>query len=165
MSSACLELQASALIPVGTDRAFSTEGTQLTARVVQALEGLRTSESAGGSVQAGRLALDEAVRECSEYDWDGYGAAPASELSVEWAGRMLEVVPSTMPSPEVAFDPGGDVLFEWISDHERVLSVSIGTAGEVRFALRTPAAKLTGIEAFTDALPPGLAYALATFRR
>ena len=165
MSSACIELRPNALIPLGTDRAFSREGTQLTDWVIEALEGLRTSKTAGASVQAGRLALEEAVAECSSHDWDGYGAEPASELSAAWAGWVLEALPTTLRSPEVAIDPDGDVLFEWMSDHERVLSVSVGTAGEVRFAVRTPTAKFTGIEAFADELPPGLAHALATFTR
>ena len=78
---------------------------------------------------------------------------------------LLIALPAAIPSPEVAFDPDGDVLLEWFSDQARMLSVSVGTAGEIRFALRTPAAKLTGIEAFADEVPPGLAHALETFRR
>ena len=165
MSSACLQLNPTAVIPLGTDRAFSTEGIQLTDRVIEALEGLRTSKTAGAPLQERRLALDEARDECSHVNWDGYGAAPANHLSVEWASRVLDTVPTAIPSPEVAFDPNGDVLLEWFSDQGRMLSVSVGTAGEIRFALRTPAAKLTGIEAFADEVPPGLAHALETFRR
>lgn len=154
-----------AVIPIGTDRAFSKEGTQLTDWVIQALEGLRTSKTAGAPLQERRLALDEARNECSHANWDGYGAAPANHLSVEWASRVLDTLPGAIPPPEVAFDPDGDVLLEWFSDQGRMLSVSVGTAGEIRFALHTPTAKLTGIEAFADGVPPGLAHALETFRR
>ena len=163
MSTACLELKTLGLTPVGTNRAFTEEGSQLSDKVVQALESLRTSETVGAPVQARRLALDEAFRECSEANWDGYGADPANELSVEWAGYVLESLPADTPAPDIAFDPHGDVLLEWQSANGGLMSVGIGTAGEVRFAIRTPTTKLTGIEVFTDGVPPQLAHALETF--
>ena len=87
MISACLEVHPTAMIPVGTDRAFSAEGAQLTGWVISALEGLRTSKTAGDQVQARRRALDEVIDECGVPNWDGHGAAPASELSAGWAIR------------------------------------------------------------------------------
>jgi hypothetical protein len=165
MSSACLALHPTALIPVGTDRAFSQEGSRLTQWVLDALENLRNTETVGAPLRGRRLALDEAVRECSQYDWDGYGAAPADELSVEWAARVLDSLPADTLSPEITFDPQGEALLEWMSERGRLLSVSVGAAGELRFALRTPASKLTGIETFTDEIPAGLAHALDSFTR
>jgi len=137
-------------------------GTELTAKVVKALENLWSTETVGAPLQARRLALAEAVRECSEPDWDGYGAAAASQLSVDWANRVLEALPVKVPSPEVAFSPDGDVVLEWSPSTGRMLSVSIGGAGELRFALRTPSTKLTGIETFSDELPSGFAQALSS---
>lgn len=160
-SSACLQFGHSGVMQVGTDRAFSPEGTELTAKVVAALESLWATETVGAPLQARRFALAEAVHECSEPNWDGYGAAAASQLSVHWAGRVLEALPSDVPSPEVAFDPDGDVVLEWSPSTGRMLSVSIGGAGEVRFALRTPSKKLSGIETFSDELPSGFAQALS----
>ena len=41
----------------------------------------------GQRIQESRLALFEAVEECSVPDWDGYGAAPANPMSAAWAER------------------------------------------------------------------------------
>ena len=150
------------MMPYGTDRAFSPEGVRLTERVLETLEALRTSEIFGGLLKARRLALDEAVQECSIDNWDGYGAAQANRLSVHWASLLLEALPAAVLVPEVAFDPAGDVVLEWPPARGRMLSVSVGNAGEVRFALRTPTGKLTGIETFSDGLPGGLAQAFSS---
>lgn len=164
-SSACLQLSPLRVMTVGTDRAASSEGTGLTARVLETLEHMWNSETIGGSLNAGRVALDDALDECSVENWDGYGAAPANELSAHWAGLVLEVLPSSIPVPEVAFHPAGDVILEWSPARGRVLSICIGSGGEVRFALRTPTAKFTGIETFSDGLPGGLAQALSSLVR
>lgn len=160
-SSACLHFDHSGTVQLGTDRAFSPEGTALTAMVSDTLESLWTTETVGAPLRARRLALAEAAQECGESDWDGYGAAPANPLSVNWAGRVLEALPSDSPSPEVAFDPSGEVVLEWSPSTGRMLSVSVSEGGELRFALRTPSKKLTGIETFSDELPDGLAQAFS----
>ena len=50
------------------------------------------------------LALDESFRDCSQPDWDGYGAAPANALSMEWARKVLTAFPSDLGVPEIAFE-------------------------------------------------------------
>lgn len=162
MSSACLALGGPRITPRGTDRAASKEGSELTREVVASLENLWSAETVGGSVHARRLALEDAIQECTEANWDGYGAEPVDPLSVEWAEQLLEELPRSIPLPEIAVAPDGDVVLEWFSDRSRVLSVSIGAGGEVRFAMRSPSSKLTGIEPYSDGVPPRLSDALAT---
>lgn len=157
---ACLHLDHRSVTLLGTDRAFSAEGIGLTARVADAIRDLWTSETVGGPVRARHVALREAVDDCAEPNWDGYGAEPANELSAAWAEQVLAALPGDVPTPEVAFDPSGDTLLEWAPARGRMLSLSVGRTGELRFALRTPAGKLTGIEVFADELPGGLAHAL-----
>lgn len=164
-SSVCLQFDPVAGMLAGTDRAYTSEGTNLTAWVLDALEELWTSETVGGSLKAHRLALDEAVHECDVENWDGYGAAPANPLSVHWAGLLLEALPRSAAAPDVAFDPVGNAVLEWSPSRGRVLSINVGRAGELRFAMRTPTSKLTGIETLTDGLPGGLAQAFAALDR
>ena len=102
------------------------------------------------------LALLEAFCDCSESDWDGYGAAPANALSMEWARKVLEALPSCLGVPEVAFEPDGDAGLEWWRGPDMVLSVSVGRNGELRYAARLNAARTIGTEIFADGLPKRL---------
>lgn len=102
------------------------------------------------------LALAEAFHECSEPDWDGYGAEPANELSMGYARRVLSNFPDCLGVPDIAFEPDGDAGLEWWRGPDRVLSVSVGRNGELRYAARLNAARVIGTEVFADGLPKRL---------
>lgn len=57
--------------------------------------------------------------------------------------------------------PDGHIVIEWIGDRGRVLSVDVGPAEELHFALRGPTTKLTGAGSCAGGIPPALAEALA----
>lgn len=102
------------------------------------------------------IALAEAFRDCSVPDWDGYGAAPANELSMWWTKQVLAAFPSSLGVPEIAFEPDGDAGLEWWCGESRVLSVSVGRNGELRYAARLNAVRVIGTEVFADGLPKRL---------
>ena len=104
----------------------------------------------------GREALAAAFAECSVEDWDGYGALPAQALSASWAEEVASALITILGLPHYSFDPEGEALLEWYKDADRVLDLSIGKNGEVRYAATVGGAKVTGIEVFSDGLPPGL---------
>ena len=99
------------------------------------------------------LALAEAFHECSEPDWDGYGAEPANELSMKWTKRVLSTFPDCLGVPDIVFEPDGDAGLEWWRGPDRVLSVSVGRNGELRYAARLNATRVIGTEVFADGLP------------
>ncbi len=135
-----------------TDRAVATEAVALQDGSSAAVESyLRTEQS---RVQRLRdAALDEAFEDCSQRNWDGYGAAPANPLSMEWARKVLAAFPNRMHVPEIAFEPDGDAGLEWWYGPSKVLSVSVGFDGEIRYAARLNAVRLIGTEVFADGLP------------
>ena len=104
-----------------------------------------------------QIALTEAFRDCSEPDWDGYGAAPANDLSMWWTKQVLAAFPGRLGVPGIAFEPDGDAGLEWWRAPTRVLSVSVGRNGELRYAARLNAARIIGTEMFADGLPKRLA--------
>ena len=55
--------------------------------------------------QETRQALRNAFAECREDDWDGYGAKKVDNQSYEHSLRFLDMLPDTIPAPEVAVDP------------------------------------------------------------
>ena len=138
-----------------TDRGTSREARTVLARVLEFERSAWWTEQRHVRRQRDR-ALLEAFRDCSEPDWDGYGAAPASAMSTEWARKVLEALPNCLGVPEVAFEPDGDVGIEWWRGPDRVLSVSVGRNGELRYAARLNAARVIGTEVFADGLPKRL---------
>ena len=102
------------------------------------------------------LALAEAFHECSQPDWDGYGAAPADELSRKWTRKVLAAFPTRLGVPEIAFEPDGDAGLEWWRGPDRVLTVSVGRNGELRYAARLNATRVIGTGMFADGLPKRL---------
>jgi len=89
-------------------------------------------------------------------DWDGYGSAPANPLSAAWAEKIVVAFPPDLGIPQFSFDSEGEALLEWNVASDRVLNVSVGADGELRYAARISGFKSTGIEIFADALPAGL---------
>lgn len=99
-----------------------------------------------------QTALEEAFDDCSQENWDGYGAAPANELSMKWARRVLAAFPLRLGIPAIAFEPNGDAGFEWWQGADRVLAIGIGPNGEVGYAARLNDARVTGTEIFADGI-------------
>lgn len=141
---------------LGTGRGTTDEAKTVPQRVTAIAESFLEAEY-GQRVRESRLALSEAVKECSVPDWDGYGAAPADAMSAARAERVVTAFPPSLGIPHFSFDADGEALLEWIVASDRVLSVSIGADGELRYAARISGFKRTGIEIFADGLPKGLA--------
>jgi len=154
-SAASVVLPRSGFLQWSTDRGISNEARTVRQRVAAV-------ETSAWRTEQSRLrrqrqqALDEAFSECSQPDWDGYGAAPASELSMGWARQVLAAFPSTLGVPDIAFEPDGDAGLEWWLGPDRVLSVSVGRNGELRYAARLNAVRVIGTEMFADGLPKRL---------
>ena len=140
----------------GTDRGATKESQEIPRRVTAVAENLLEAAS-NCVVSAGRVALKEAVAECSTPDWDGYDALPAKLESASWAERVAAAFPWGLGVPHFSFDPEGDALLEWFFGKNRVLTVIVSSTGELSYAARINGAKVTGIEVFADALPPRLA--------
>ena len=140
----------------GTDRGATEEAQTVPLRVAAVAERFLEAEH-GRRIQRCRVALSEAVEECSVPDWDGYGATPANPRSAAWAEKVVAAFPPGLGVPHFAFDADGEAILEWNVARDRVLSVSVGVDGELRYAAGISGFKRTGIEIFADALPVGLA--------
>ncbi len=98
-------------------------------------------------------ALRNAAEECSQEDWDGYGAKRIDRKSFEESLRFLEYLPSTLPTPEVSVEPDGMVAFEWYKRSRWVFSVSFGTNKEIIYAGLFGNSKTHGTEYFGEEMP------------
>ena len=141
----------------GTDRGATPEAQAIPRKVTALAESFLAAEH-GSCVRQSREALAEAVEECSVPDWDGYGAAPANPMSASWAERIVGAFPASLGLgvPHFSFDPEGDALIEWMVRRDRMLTLSVGADGEIRYAARISGFKRTGIEIYADTLPQDL---------
>ena len=73
-----------------------------------------------------------------EADWDGYGAHPPCEFSIEFAQRLWRSLRSNfdLPLPDVMATPEGGVYLEWDTPNA-VLLVECSPGGEVDIFART----------------------------
>lgn len=93
-------------------------------------------------------------RECSESGWDSYHATPISERAFFEATKLLDLLPSDLPLPEVAPEPTGGIAFEWYKGKKHVFVISVSGKTSVSYAgLFGKYSKTYGAEYFFDELP------------
>jgi hypothetical protein len=82
--------------------------------------------------------LEEIKRDYTEHDWDGYGALPLNKTSAEFTEKfiheVIELYPS-LPYPELAVLPDGDLGFNWAKDGTQLV-MSIDSYSKIYYALR-----------------------------
>ncbi|HPY34258.1 MAG TPA: hypothetical protein PK527_10230 [Smithellaceae bacterium] len=98
--------------------------------------------------------LFEVYKECSEPDWDGYGASPISEEAYGEAFKIIDSLPSGINMPEITCEPTGEIAFEWNRGKGRVFVVSVGGKHKINYAGIFGDNKTHGSEYFEEFLPP-----------
>lgn len=83
--------------------------------------------------------LKEAVKHATEEGWDGYGAAPVQEISIEYTAKFVENLPEkyipNIDEDSIGVDPDGEIGIDWYRpDPYRIFSVSIGNNGKFSYA-------------------------------
>jgi hypothetical protein len=76
----------------------------------------------------------ELEAECCVENWDGYGALPLSNLSVETAKEFIRLLPDSLAMPEIAPEPDGSVSLDWMPSRYRTFSLSIGESDQLAYA-------------------------------
>ena len=150
-----MEVTATAIISLG---AVPTYGTSDTARFVasQVEQGrrlLQDSYAFGMRAKGVFGELSQTVEECSEPNWDGYGAQPVSDGTYHLAHKFLEALPLGTPAPSIGAEPDGHLTVEWYRSPRRMLSVSISPEGELHYAALLGDSKAYGTEPFFGEAP------------
>jgi hypothetical protein len=79
-------------------------------------------------------ALLEAIEEATSDDWDGYSASAVDLRSINQALSLLQVLPTSIPSPEISVEPDGKILLEWYTKPQRTFAISVGYDGGLIYA-------------------------------
>jgi hypothetical protein len=99
-----------------------------------------------------RLLLDACI-ECSDDNWDGYGAKAIQLGACLNAAKFLKMMPTTFPIPEIDVEPNGGVMFEWCNNARKVFSAIIEGDDRITYAGLFGENKTYGTEYFGNELP------------
>jgi len=98
-------------------------------------------------------ALFEIYKDCSIGDWDAYGASPVTEDVYEEAKKIVNLLPSSIESPEIVAEPTGEIGFEWRNGKDHVFVISVGGKHRITYAGIFGGNKIHGSEYFEESLP------------
>jgi len=158
MTSAVLPAHWSEDLQRASDRAVSQEARR--SRRVRKFVGQTPSVSIDQAYDECLESLREVSAEASRPNWDGYGAYPVSDATLAQALAFLDVLPSTLPIPEISPHPDGELAFEWSFGQRRLLTVSVNESGRLSYAALFGQARQYGTEFLLDTLPDPVALAL-----
>lgn len=97
--------------------------------------------------------LDEAFAEASEHNWDGYDSERASLGAYIEARRFIGMLPTGIPTPEIAVSPQGRILFCWQQLPIQMLTLTMSDTGDIAFASLKNGETRTGKVLFADFIP------------
>ena len=98
--------------------------------------------------------LEEIYNECSEKNWDGYGADKISREVYFEVTKLLNLIPTSFPIPEIAPEPDGGIGLEWYKDKGQTFIISVDGRKVITFAgLFGEYSEVHGTETFTNSMP------------
>ena len=90
----------------------------------------------------------EVCCECSVEEWDGY------EDAYFEAKRFLQLMPSSLPLPQINPEADGEIELEWYKNSKCLFAISLGGNNMLTFAgIFGEINKIHGTEAFVDLIP------------
>ena len=72
-------------------------------------------------------AIKALKEEFAKPDWDGYGANPVSQFSIQHALFFVDRLPDTIEEPDVGCDADGEVTLEWYHDRDNQCLLTFGS--------------------------------------
>jgi hypothetical protein len=100
--------------------------------------------------------------ETSLPNWDGYDAKEVTFPSLYEAWKFIQLMPSTIPAPEVVPEPSGAIAFEWKKGPNHFV-VSFQGVAEIMYAGIFGVNRHHGVESFKDSLPRSIMENLQAF--
>lgn len=131
---------------------FSDSVLKIHKMLSDAMESFSQSVSLGLSREDAINTVYEISLECANEDWDGYGALPVSEDANYEARKILQLLPSSVPMPEVLPEPSGDIGLEWRKGRNHFV-ISVSGNNEITYAGIFGKNRIHGTEYFYNAIP------------
>ncbi len=116
-----------------SNNAISPEAQFTRKAVAELLESKEQSRSLFGEKAQAISLINELTKECSDDDWDGYGAMALDPLAARNAEELIRALPDNLPMPDISPEPDGSISLDWNRSRNQIVSVSVGSSN--RFAL------------------------------
>ena len=114
--------------------AVSREAAVVRQNATKVVERAEQSVALFGVKSRALTALASTVSECSEENWDGYGALPVERRALELAVEIIRSIPDGLPMPEFAIEPDGSVSMDWMPTPRRTFTLSLGKNSRIPYA-------------------------------
>jgi hypothetical protein len=107
--------------------------------------------------------LADVHQEASVRGWDGYDAEPITKLALDTARNLIDLMPETMPCPDIVPSPNGEIAFEWDRGNDYLFSIRTHGRLLVYAGLFGADRKQYGQEPIDQELPRPISTILATY--
>lgn len=97
----------------------------------------------------------EIQEECADTNWDGDGALPISQKSINYARKFFKALPLSIDVPEPVPEPNGELALVWRQNGYHI-AVSISEKAELAFGGRVKSGSIAGTEKFDGTIPEHL---------
>ena len=97
--------------------------------------------------------LELLFHDFSVSDWDGYNAEPIKHETFISAKRLIRMLPTDIPLPEIGAEPDGSITFEWYRSPNYIVSMSLTSDIRIFFASLKGERTQRGSDVFYDKLP------------
>ena len=101
-------------------------------------------------------AFVEAIQESLTPQWKAQGWLPIEETTARYALHFLRILPRNIPNPEIAVHPDGEIVFEWLLEPRKIVTISLNSSGRMSYAGLFGQNKTYGTEYFADSVPPSV---------
>lgn len=155
MSAAVLTINPTIRRAAPTDPAVSEAAHRLR-RSAEDVARSATSVLLDSSRYEAQKVLLELFKECSEPNWDGYGAVPPSIEGLRRAWNLLEWLPADIPAPQTSIHPDGEIALEWTGPEEAILTATLSHDPWIKWAAIIHGERLYGRIPYADSLPARL---------
>jgi len=107
--------------------------------------------------------MDNIIKECSDKNWDGYGAEPIDKDYKDIVEKLLNAFPQYIPTPDILPEPDGEISLEWNISKNKVFYISINKNNKLSYAYINNGKKSTGVGIFDKNIPETIILQLNEF--
>lgn len=133
---------------------FSQESDTLKNFFTKQIDEFTNSESIGQPIHNLLINLQNIYNECSQHDWDGYGAEPVAQSTyIEAESLIHKLTLLNFPIPEIVIEPTGDIALEWHKSEKSIFVISVNGKKTIVYAGLFGSNSINGTEYFGNILP------------
>ena len=141
------------LVPISRGSGGIGDSFEVIVKDLQDLENSYKLTIDGQRFDPVRKSLLDIFRECSEVNWDGYGAKPITSETYFEALRFIDLLEGLDP-PDIVPEPTGKIGLEWRKGDRSIYVIALGGKNVISYAgLFGPGNETHGTENFPEHIP------------